>query len=201
MKSESGKAGLLNPANLVTFSRIVLLFLLVLVLPGKTIWIKWFAVLSVPLLILLDGLDGFLARRYDCATRLGSLLDIAGDRIVEVALWMILALSGTVPLWVVFVVLVRGFLTDAFRSQAINGGGTPFSIVRSKIAWWFVASPASRTTYALFKAVLFTCGMAIWLLNFSSPLFGQFFAFLVILTLTFSLLRALFSIKESIRYL
>lgn len=190
---------LCTPANLVTLGRIALLLPLAVLIRLDSLWIRLFCLAMIPVLFYLDSLDGYLARRCDCETRLGALLDIAGDRIVENVLWLVLAYLHLIPFWIPVFVLIRGFLTDGFRSAALSAGEkSTFSMMRSKTGWWLVASPLSRTLYAVLKAAVFTAGVAIW--TFELDLYGLFYL-LVALTLLHSTLRGVFTILESSRSL
>ena len=54
-----------------------------------------------------DGLDGFLAKRFDWRTRIGSLLDPAADKLLLVATFAALTYVGLVPLALTVVVVAR----------------------------------------------------------------------------------------------
>ncbi len=54
-----------------------------------------------------DGLDGFLAKRFDWRTRLGSLLDPAADKLLLVAAFVSLSYVGLVPFELTFIVVGR----------------------------------------------------------------------------------------------
>ena len=54
-----------------------------------------------------DGLDGFLARRYGWTTRLGSILDPLGDKLLMTATYFVLGWLTHLPLWLVAVVIGR----------------------------------------------------------------------------------------------
>jgi len=191
-----------TPANAVTIGRIILLILLAIILPPKSVWLRVLCVSTVPILFALDSVDGYIARHFRCSTRLGGVLDIAGDRIVENALWILLATFQFVPLWIPLIILSRGFLTDGIRSVALAKGHSTFSMIRSKTSWWLVASPASRTSYAVLKAVLFTMGVSIHCFNFHH-LTTLIILFYVILSLTIfqCLLRGYFTVKECLHSL
>jgi len=200
--SENRETTLLNPANLVTISRIGMLMLLAFAIKVNVPAVRIGIVIMIPVLFYLDSLDGYLARHFNCSTKLGSVLDVAGDRIVENVLWLILAYFHVIPIWIPVLLIVRGFLTDGFRSVAIAQGHTTFSMMKSKIGWWMVASPLSRTSYAILKAVVFTLGIAIWGFKLSSMTsILTLFHILVALTVLQSLARGFFSIKESAKTL
>jgi len=54
-----------------------------------------------------DGLDGFLAKRFDWRTRLGGLLDPAADKLLLVSTFVALAYVGAMPQGVVAIVVGR----------------------------------------------------------------------------------------------
>lgn len=54
-----------------------------------------------------DVLDGFLARRFGWMTRLGSLLDPLGDKLLMTAIYFTLGLMGQLPVWLVALVIGR----------------------------------------------------------------------------------------------
>jgi cardiolipin synthase len=56
---------------------------------------------------LSDGLDGFLAKRFDWRTHLGGLLDPAADKLLLVATFLALAYVGLMPHGVVGIVVGR----------------------------------------------------------------------------------------------
>ncbi|HPG38730.1 MAG TPA: CDP-alcohol phosphatidyltransferase family protein [bacterium] len=200
MKILSTKNTLATPANLVTFGRILLLLLLVLALPLNILWVRIACFLMIPVIFYMDSLDGFLARKLKCASKLGGVLDVAGDRIVENVLWVLLAYLRVIPVWIPILVLVRGFITDGFRSVALAQGYSTFAMMKSKIEWWLVASPLSRSTYAVLKALLFTVGVGVWSFNLGH-IGGlmMFFQLLLGLTVCQCLVRGVYTVKACLK--
>lgn len=118
----------------------------------------WTAFGLTVLVIWADGLDGYFARKLNQATKLGAILDIAGDRAVEMAYWIVFSSLGWIPVWVPLLFLVRGTFVDAMRSQASSEGYTAFgakTMMQSGIGKFLVASNFSRFTYAVVKALAF----------------------------------------------
>jgi CDP-diacylglycerol--glycerol-3-phosphate 3-phosphatidyltransferase len=148
-------------ANLVTLSRIVLLLIVVWIfyLP-PTPW----ALANFFLIILIfvsDGLDGYIARKRNETSLFGALFDIAGDRIVELTLWIVAADNDLVPVWVPLVFIVRGVIVDTIRSSnAVAQGMAPFALMRSPLGKFIVAGKFMRTFYAVCKAAAFA-GLAL----------------------------------------
>jgi cardiolipin synthase len=54
-----------------------------------------------------DGLDGFLARRYDWRSRLGAVLDPLADKLLMVCTYAAIGWMGLLPVWLVALVLGR----------------------------------------------------------------------------------------------
>lgn len=149
-------------ANLITLSRFPLLIIILLLLFYAGPVGQLTCAPLILILILLDTLDGMVARRRREATLLGSALDIAADRAVELLLWVSFASLGLIPLLIPLVVILRGTLTDSIRAVASSHGVRAFDMSRSAWARFLVASPAMRSSYGVAKAVAF-CTLALWL--------------------------------------
>ena len=61
-----------------------------------------------------DALDGWFAKRFDCITQLGSILDPIADKMLIVSTYIVLTLLGDIPLWLLLIV--------GFRDLGIVGG-------------------------------------------------------------------------------
>jgi cardiolipin synthase len=59
---------------------------------------------------LSDAADGFLAKRFGLASRLGRILDPIADKALMVAAFVTLAVIGNIPLWLVGMVILRDIL-------------------------------------------------------------------------------------------
>ncbi len=153
-------------ANRVTLARIGLLFFLVALVYDHNLWSRFWAAIIAVVVIIGDWLDGFLARKLHESSKLGSILDIAGDRIIETILWIVLADLDLVPLWIPIVVISRSILTDSIRNYLMRYGYTAFgesTMMRSKLGKFLTGSPVMRTGYAVLKAMTFS-----WLLLISA---------------------------------
>jgi len=63
---------------------------------------------------ITDGLDGWIAKRFDAVTRLGSILDPLADKMLIVSTYVMLALAGDIPFWLLLLI--------GFRDLGIIGG-------------------------------------------------------------------------------
>jgi CDP-diacylglycerol--glycerol-3-phosphate 3-phosphatidyltransferase len=143
-------------ANLVTLSRLLLLLLVAWLLyqpPAPWSFASFFLIIFI---FVSDGLDGYVARKRHETSLFGALFDIAGDRIVELTLWIVMADIDLVPIWVPLVFIIRGVIVDTIRSSnAVAQGVAPFALMRSRVGKFVVASKFVRTLYAVVKAAAF----------------------------------------------
>ncbi len=148
-----------NLANIITLSRIFFVFIVISLLFCRDCTISYYSALFLTAILMwFDGLDGFVARKFNVSSRLGALLDIMGDRIVENVFWISFCALGWINVAIPIVVLTRGIVTDSLRTLAFEKGYTAFgktTMMQGKIAKFIVASNFSRFTYALCKAVAF----------------------------------------------
>ena len=143
-------------ANLITLGRTLLAFLVVAMLHWRTTGVYLTAVILTVTIILLDALDGYVARQRRECTKFGALADILGDRVVEMTYWIVFATFGWIPVWVAIIVAARGIVVDGIRSLALERGMTAFGMMRSRLGWLLVSSRASRAMYGVGKAVAFS---------------------------------------------
>lgn len=143
-------------ANWVTFSRFLLLFgLLATVYSGN----PTLQLINMPLtlvIIILDGVDGWVARHLNEESLFGATFDIAIDRIVETVLWVVLAHLGFIGVWIPLLFIIRGNLVDAIRSNGAAAGTAAFDMMQSALGRFLVAGRFMRAFYAVLKAVTFS---------------------------------------------
>jgi cardiolipin synthase len=68
-----------------------------------------------------DGVDGYLAKRFDWHTRIGALLDPIADKLLMAGTYITLAWTGHIPIWMASVVV--------FRDLVIIGGATAYNFL------------------------------------------------------------------------
>ena len=148
-------------ANLVTLSRLLLLLVVVwLFYQPLSPW-SFANFFLIVFIFVSDGLDGYIARKRNETSLFGALFDIAGDRIVELTLWIVAADVDLVPIWVPLVFIMRGVIVDTIRSSnAVAEGMAPFALMRSPVGKFIVAGKFIRILYAVAKAAAFA-GLAL----------------------------------------
>lgn len=143
-------------ANIITVSRFPLLFLIVILLTLPSPGARLATVPLVVLLIIMDSIDGIVARSRHEESLLGSVLDIMTDRSVELVMWVVYAHLGLVPLAIPIIFVIRGTVVDALRAVGIKQGTTPFGTTTSRAGSFLVGSPYMRSSYGIAKALAFT---------------------------------------------
>lgn len=96
--------------NAITIVRILCapVFLWMLLADGGTDGpLRWWAAVLFMLAIATDGIDGYLARKYDIVSDLGKLLDPIADKVLTGFAFIGLTILGELPVWVTILVLVR----------------------------------------------------------------------------------------------
>lgn len=62
---------------------------------------------------ITDALDGWIAKRFNCQTRLGSILDPMADKLLLVGSFITLFVIGLLPLWLLMLVFFRDVMIVA----------------------------------------------------------------------------------------
>jgi phosphatidylglycerophosphate synthase len=147
-------------ANWITLSRFPLLLGNILILYLGSPPLRLAGVLVLFIGLMLDTVDGMVARRTGKTSLFGSVLDIAADRTYELVLWVCFADLGMIPLAIPLIIIARTTLTDALRSIGVGQGTAPFAQHRTRLGRFLVGSTVMRTGYAVTKVVTF-CGLAL----------------------------------------
>jgi CDP-diacylglycerol--glycerol-3-phosphate 3-phosphatidyltransferase len=117
-----------NLPNYLTFARIIIVPLLVVVLltPLAERWvgISGYALAIIVFLIasFTDILDGHIARRRNQVSTLGKFLDPIADKLLVSAALIVLVEKHLAPSWAVVVILGREFIVTGLRSIAAAEG-------------------------------------------------------------------------------
>ncbi len=112
----------MNTANKITLTRILLvpLFMIFLMLPG-TGW-HWLALAVFVIASATDGIDGYIARKYNQITTFGKFVDPLADKMLTTAAFVVFVGDGRVAPWALFVILAREFVVSGIRLLAVGEG-------------------------------------------------------------------------------
>ncbi|MDE1462383.1 CDP-alcohol phosphatidyltransferase family protein [Spartinivicinus poritis] len=86
---------------------------LLLVIPvALALWWRAYQLAFVLFIVagLSDGLDGFLARRFNWHSRFGAMVDPLADKLLLVVTYIMLTLTGIIPWWLMAVILGRDLI-------------------------------------------------------------------------------------------
>lgn len=193
-----------NMANIVSVSRIFVAYAAILCLYEKTTWAYILAFVLTAIAFAMDGLDGYIARKFNQSSEWGSVLDILGDRIVEVSYWIVFAVMGWINIIFPLICVARAFTTDGIRSVALSKGMTAFGDKTMQSTSWgkfICASRFMRISYAVAKVMAFmllivvnTPGMELW--N-GTPILHMITMTLAWIAIIFCVVRAIPVVVES----
>ena len=102
---------------------------------------------------LSDGLDGYLAKRNNWTSRLGTLMDPLADKLLLVSCFVTLGWMGWIPLWLVALVVLRDLV--------IVGGAIVFHlrVERLEAAPSIISKLNTFAQILLVLAVIFSQGI------------------------------------------
>ena len=142
-------------ANLITLIRFPLLFVYVALLYSENPTVIYWCVPFIILISVLDAVDGLIARALGEVSLLGSVLDIATDRTLEMVLWVVFAHLGLIPVVIPLLVIARGTTVDAVRAVGMRDGKRAFDQVQHPISRFLVSSRFMRDAYGIAKGAAF----------------------------------------------
>jgi cardiolipin synthase len=93
--------------NLITLARLLMVPVVAILLANNLYTAAFWLFLGVG---LSDGLDGFIARRFNATSATGALLDPVADKMVIVTCAFALAWNTLLPLWLAVPLIVRDVL-------------------------------------------------------------------------------------------
>ncbi|MDE1855452.1 MAG: CDP-alcohol phosphatidyltransferase family protein [Candidatus Micrarchaeota archaeon] len=184
----------MRSADMVSLFRLVVLALVIYL-----VLVKYSATVVIPLIVflfLLDWVDGYLAAQDEKAPpRYGAYLDIAIDRIIEYAFWLLFTLLSILPWFVIAIVFARNTVAD----YLVTRKGMTFSSMKSGFGR-IASSHIIRGAYAVLKAVNFAYLALIVVLGLPPSGWPILVAYgLTTVVVAFSLIRGAAEIHEALR--
>lgn len=105
-----------NLANKITVFRLMLVPVILIISIVTKMQSEHYNYLCIALIIIFglgDVLDGYIARKYDQITRVGSFLDPFADKYMVISCLMVLAYHGKLPLWYLLLVFNKDVVVFA----------------------------------------------------------------------------------------
>lgn len=116
------KNPILNVPNLLTFLRIALIPLLVILLLSPSRTSCFFATAIFAIASITNWLDGYIARRMGIVTLFGKFLDPIADKLIVAAALIMILPYDRAPAWMVLIILSREIIITGLRSIASTEG-------------------------------------------------------------------------------
>ena len=136
--------------NSISLMRIALVApILLLILNENFVWaLVLFAVAGFS-----DGVDGYLAKRFDWQTRLGALLDPVADKLLVAGTFITLAYTQDLPVWLAATVILRDVVIVAgaaaynFLIRPVEGEPTRVSKLNTALEFLLLLFVLSRAGF------------------------------------------------------
>lgn len=183
---------LLNLPNAITLTRIAMIPVFLWFTYHESRVDSFIACLVYAVTGATDFLDGWIARRKGLVTLIGKFLDPLADKLVVMAALVMLVHLGRVGAWVVILIMAREFIITGLRTIAMGEG--------------IVIAAGQEGKY---KTAFQLAGITFLLLNYTYPVDWLFVSFdldankvgawLLYISLVFSIVSAVFYIRDFIR--
>ena len=111
-------------ANRITLMRMLLSLIIFFLIFYRGFWSVIIAFILLTVASISDYVDGVIARRTRTTTRFGAIVDPLADKILIMSTFLAFASIRelTIPLWAVFIILLREFTISTLRVlAALNG--------------------------------------------------------------------------------
>ena len=108
--------------NQLTILRLALTVIFVAARESAMPWGAIIAAFAFALAVVSDYLDGVLARRLQCETDFGRLMDPLADKVLIAAALVCLVWSHDIPAWAAIILISRDFLITGLRQLALSHG-------------------------------------------------------------------------------
>ena len=114
--------GFWTPANIITVGRIFLIPVVMVFMTDGAPWKGWVSMSIFVVAGISDLIDGWLARRYQQVSIIGSFLDPLADKLMVMAVMVMLIPLGRIPAWLVVIILARELVITGLRGIASAEG-------------------------------------------------------------------------------
>lgn len=112
----------INVPNLLTVLRVLMIPIVLVLIYGLTPKMCFWAGMVYALAIITDALDGWLARKQNLISLLGKFLDPLADKLIVMAILVVLVDLARAPAWLVVVIIARELTISTLRSVAVGQG-------------------------------------------------------------------------------
>lgn len=97
----------MNVPNLITLIRFLLIPIFVILFFNPQNNGLFYSMIVFAVSGISDMLDGYIARKYNLITKLGTVLDPLADKLMLIAVLSCLAIKNYIPLWVIIFIMIK----------------------------------------------------------------------------------------------
>jgi len=108
-----------------------------------------------------DMLDGKIARKYHLVTNFGKIMDPLADKVLVYSAFCLMVEDGTVPGWMLIVILAREFVVAGMRTVAASEGIVIAAAMSGKIKTVLLSSMGELQYYCALAGEVFLWGSLI----------------------------------------
>ena len=83
-------------------------------------WNYYTAALLFVLASVTDFFDGYIAREWNQSTILGAIIDPLADKMLTIAAFLGLMMSGEASVWAIYIIIIRELFITALRTVAVS---------------------------------------------------------------------------------
>ena len=138
-----------------------------LLLTGPIVWLLATGAYEAGLVLFMiagfsDGLDGFLARRFNWRTEVGAFLDPLADKVLMVSVFATCGATGLLPLWLIAVVILRdvvivtGTISYRVLIGPLQGSATPVSKLNTVLQLLLITVTLANAATAVLPELVIT---------------------------------------------
>lgn len=138
--------------NLITMFRLVLVPVVILAILEES-WLAAFLLFA--LAGVSDGVDGYIARRFDMRSEFGAVIDPLADKALLVSIFVTLAVVGVLPVWLAILVvsrdamIVAAFLVSSLMRRPMKVAPLAISKVNTFVQIAFAAVVLGAPAFAI----------------------------------------------------
>jgi len=127
----------MNVPNRLTMLRIALVpvFIVLMVLVELNVWeyMRYIALVVFAAAAITDALDGRISRKNNLVTNFGKIMDPLADKLLVASGLIMLVGVGTIPAWIVAVIICRDFFASSLRMFGSDNGVAIAAVKSGKI--------------------------------------------------------------------
>lgn len=183
-RGSAGGTIALSIPNLITLARILLVPVVVWAIAAGRMDLAFLLFLVAA---VSDGVDGFLAKRFNMQTELGAYLDPLADKVMIVSIYVTLASTGVIPLWIVILVVSRDIM-----------------IVGAIILSWLIGNPVAIRPHVVSKvntaAQIVYAALVLALFGYGINA-GPLLTLVMVLVAVLTLLSVAFYVRDWVRHM